>query len=211
MHEPERVPGARLDLCRFLAACYCEPEAAFAEERLFESMQAAAALLDADLSANAHRLADAFEQEDLLALRVDYTRLFLGPVQPLARPYGSSWLNSAPAAEQDPTHEVVDLYRQCGFDLDESLQDLPDHVAVELEFLYLLNFRIREAGAAGAEQAAELTRLIALREQFLVQHLAAWIEPFTHAVQAGAECAFYRDVAALTALWVRLQNKAPIR
>lgn len=206
MHEPERVPGARLDLCRFLAACYCEPEAAFAEERLFESMQAAAALLDADLSANAHRLADAFEQEDLLALRVDYTRLFLGPVQPLARPYGSSWLNSAPAAEQDPTHEVVDLYRQCGFDLDESLQDLPDHVAVELEFLYLLIGRQNEARQAGDDDAASVAVL--LQRRFLANHLGAWIGPFAAAVRAGAQTAFYRELADLTEAFLHLQDAA---
>jgi TorA maturation chaperone TorD len=199
------------DLCRFLSACYYEPTQAFTEERLFESMTAAAQRLHPDLAALAQGLGAAFAAQDLQTLLVDYTRLFLGPVNPLAQPYASFWLTGEKTLMQDTTQAVLGLYAEGGFDIDDAFQELPDHVAVELEFLYLLNFRIREAAAAGAEEAAELTRLNALREQFLVQHLAAWIVPFTQAVQTGAECAFYRDVAALTALWVRLQHKAPNR
>jgi TorA maturation chaperone TorD len=198
------------DLCRFLSACYYEPTQMFAEEHLFESMAAAAQKLHPDLAALAQGLGAAFAAQDLQTLLVDYTRLFLGPVNPLASPYGSVWLTGEKTLMQDTTQSVLGLYAQGGFDIDEAFQELPDHVAVELEFLYLLNFRIREATAAGAgaEAAAERPRLSALREQFLDQHLGAWVGPFTQAVQAGAECAFYRDVAALTALFVQLQRQA---
>ena len=39
--DPDRA-SAREDLCRFLAACYYEPGPEFAEEKLFDSMLAAA-------------------------------------------------------------------------------------------------------------------------------------------------------------------------
>ena len=46
---------ARADLCRFLAACYYEPGPEFAEEKLFESMQAAASRVHPDFAAGAPR------------------------------------------------------------------------------------------------------------------------------------------------------------
>ena len=89
--DPDQA-GAREDLCRYLAGCYYEPGPEFAEEGLFDSMLAAASRIDPGLAEHARRLGEAFAAQDLQTLLVDYTRLFLGPVQTLAKPYGSVWL-----------------------------------------------------------------------------------------------------------------------
>lgn len=198
---PVKAVPARADLCRFIAACYYEPCAAFAEERMFDSMLEAASRVDADLAAHARRLGEMFVEQDLQALLVDYTRLFLGPARPLAAPYGSIWLTGDPALMQESTVAVLDLYRKVGFDIDEDLRDLPDHVAVEMEFLYLLIFA--ECQASGGKAAAGSAR--DLKHRFLTQHLAAWIGPFTRAVEAGAACGFYRELAALTRRFVQME------
>ncbi|MHB8950745.1 MAG: TorD/DmsD family molecular chaperone, partial [Rhodoferax sp.] len=128
---------ARADLCRFLSACFYEPAPEFAEEKLFDSMLLAATQVHPDLAEHARKLGEAFAAQDLQTLLVDYTRLFLGPVQALASPYGSSWLG-APAQTQEqenPALAVLDLYSAGGFETDEAFSDLPDHMAVELEFL----------------------------------------------------------------------------
>jgi putative dimethyl sulfoxide reductase chaperone len=194
--DPDQA-AAREDLCRFLSACYYEPAAEFAEERLFDSILAAAQRLDPALSEPARRLGEAFAAQDLQTLLVDYTRLFLGPVNPRAKPYGSSWLSSESTLMQDSTLAVLDLYREGGFDIDEAFRDLPDHVAVELEFLYVLNFRQNQArllGDGAAQAEAE-----SLQQRLLETHLGRWIVPFTAAVKSGAETAFYRELADLTA------------
>lgn len=198
MTDPDNdQAAAREDLCRFLSACYYEPAAEFAEERLFESILAAAQRLDPALAEPARRLGEAFVAQDLQTLLVDYTRLFLGPVNPRATPYGSFWLNGETTLMQDSTMAVLDLYREAGFDIDEAFRDLPDHVAVELEFLYVLNFRQNQArllGDSAAQAEAE-----ALQQRLLDTHLGHWVGPFTAAVQHGAETAFYRELAGLTA------------
>jgi TorA maturation chaperone TorD len=188
---------ALADLCRFVAGCYYEPEPAFTEERLFESLQAVAATVDADLAVAALRLGQAFAAQDLQTLLVDYTRLFLGPGQPLASPYGSSWLPRPPDAEADPHSGLLDLYREGGFDLDPSFSDLPDHVAVELEFLYLLQFNLNQAQAAG--DAEGLAAVRALKGRFMAEQFGQWIQPFTAAVQESAGTAFYRELGQFTA------------
>lgn len=196
---------AREDLCRFLAVCYYEPGPEFAEERLFDSMREAAACLDPGLEASAQRVGEAFAALDLESLLVDYTRLFLGPVAAPARPYGALWLGQDQVLMQDSTMDVLALYREGGFDLAENFREAPDHIAAELEFLYLLLFRERVAGGEGDSVA--LARAERLRHRLLGEHLGRWAGPFTRAMRAGAHTAFYRELADLTAGFVDLEMR----
>ncbi len=206
-HDPGQA-GARVDLCRFLAACYYEPSPEFAEERLFDSMLGAASRIHPDLEAHARRLGEAYAADDMQTLLIDYTRLFLGPVDPRARPYGSYWLSGETTLMQPSSVDVLALYEQGGFEIDEEFRELPDHVAVELEFLYLLLFKQNQAKALG--RLDDLAAAEQLQRKFLAEHLGAWIGPLAAAVQAGAETAFYRELAALTERFVRMEGGAPI-
>jgi TorA maturation chaperone TorD len=194
--------AARIDLARFIASCYYQPEPAFAEERLFDSIRACAALLDPGLGNDADRLAAAFATEALQDLLVDYGRLFLGPGEALARPYASSWLGGGNGVLGEPALEAQRLYAQGDFEVDAGFADLPDHVAVELEFLYLMQFR--EAAARRDGELAEARQAAALRERFVHEHLGRWLGPFLAALQAGATTAFYKALAELTGRYVRL-------
>lgn len=198
--------SARADLCRFLSACYYEPAPEFAEENLFHSMLVAAASIHPDLADSARKLGEAFAAQDLQTLLVDYTRLFLGPMQALASPYGSSWLSALVQTEENPPLAVLDLYSAGGFEIDEEFRELPDHVAVELEFLYLLIFNKNQASQAGNMDDLTLTEL--LQRRFLGEHLGVWMGPFAAAVKAGADTAFYRELAALTERFVRMEAGA---
>ena len=197
---------ARADLCRFLAACYYQPGSEFAEEHLFASMLAAASRVEPEFAHRARRMGEAFAAEDSETLLVDYTRLFLGPVAPLAKPYGSVWQDGQQALLRESTMAVQDLYEEGGFDIDEDFHDLPDHIAVELEFLYLLIFRETQATANG--DLAAMTATTALRRRFLAEHVGAWIGPFTTAMHDGAETGFYRELAGLTARFVATEAAA---
>ncbi len=201
--------AARADLARLLAASYYQPGPEFAEERLFDSMQAAAAGVDAGMAARARSLGDAFAGADPQELLVDYTRLFLGPTNTLAQPYGSVWLERRQALMQDTTAAVLGLYAEAGYEIDETFRDLPDHIAAELEFLYLLLFRQAEAVRNGDTEAR--TGHAALQRRFLDEHLGRWAPPFTAAVREGAQSAFYRELAALTDVFVRTEAGSPRR
>jgi len=197
---------AREDLCRFLAACYYEPTVEFTEEHMFDSMLAAAERLDPELAAHTRRLGEAFAAAALQELLVDYSRLFLGPVQALARPYASVWLSGENVVMQDTTMALLQLYEQGGFAIDDNFQELPDHVAVELEFLYLLTHQLNQARAAGDAEAVQALQL--LRTAFLDGHLGRWLGGFILAVHDHAQTDFYRELAELTELFVRLEGQA---
>jgi len=191
--RPQFTALAREDLCRFVAACFYQPCVEFVQERLFDSIVEAAHAVDPRLGAQAQQLREAFFAEELETLLVDYTRLFLGPGEPLARPYGCYWLTGTATVMEAPTLAVLELYREGGFDLDPECREVPDHVAVELEFLYLLEFRRNRAHEAGDTGA--LAALESLQQRFLSAHLGAWLDRFAAAVQQGAQTAFYRELA----------------
>lgn len=206
-YDPDEAT-AREDLCRFLSACYYEPGVEFAEEKLFDSMRVAGTKLSPDLAEHARNLGAAFASEDLQTLLVDYTRLFLGPIQALAQPYESAWLGVPEQTEDNPPPAVVELYREGGFDIDDDFMELPDHVAVELEFLYLLTFNKNQAARNGEQdEAATIERL---RQRLLSQHLGVWIAPFSAAVAANAQTAFYRELAAFTLRFIAMQSDAGV-
>jgi len=196
---------ARENLCRFLAACYYQPGPEFAEEKVFDSMLDAATRLHPDLAAHARRLGAEFSAEEPENLLLDYTRLFLGPAHIVAKPYGSVWLDGEKTLMGDSTMAVQELYHEGGFEIDEEFRELPDHIAAELEFLYLLIYRENEGHRNGS---AEALKWVALKKRFLDEHLGLWIGPFTAAVKAGARSSFYRELAGLTDRFVEQEKEA---
>jgi TorA maturation chaperone TorD len=197
--------AARADLCRFLAGCYYEPGPEFAEEKLFDSLLAAATAIDPELAAGAGRLGEAFSAESTGDLLIEYTRLFLGPVDAPARPYGCVWMGTEKTLMQDSTMAVLKLYEEGGFDLADDFRELPDHIAAELEFLYLLLFR--ESRAQRDADAKALAETAALKKRFLDEHLGRWVGPFADAVMSAAQSAFYRELADMTDRFVGMEAR----
>ncbi len=197
MTETEMLQAlAREDLCRLLAACYYEPEPAFAAEGLFDNLLAAARQVDETFVPHAQAMGEAFRATEAQALLLDYTRLLLGPMDILAKPYGSVWLDQEKTLMTDSTMAVLELYKEADYEMDEEFRELPDHIAAELEFLYLLIFRENEALRAGDAAKLELAR--DLKQRFLTQHLGRWIGPFAAAMRGNAQTDFYRQLADLT-------------
>lgn len=197
--------AARADLCRLLAACFYEPGPEFVEEKMFESLAGAAALVDSGMATVANRIGEDFGGQPLEALRVDYTRLFLHPTLPQALPYESAWIGSDdPTGRQGAMDAVVGFYRDHGFEVDDGFRDLPDHVAAELEFLYTVLFR--EAGARNAGDGRGREHAGAIRRAFVDRHLGRWMPPLARAMRVGAETPFYRSLAELAETFVAFER-----
>lgn len=184
---------ARADMYRLLSACFYQPEEAFLEEEVFGQLKTAMAQVNPRWVPEAAVLEDTFRAAGCEVLMLDYSRLFLGPFDILASPYGSVYIDGEKIVMGDSTMRTLELYRQGGFEVAGDFPEVPDHVAVELEFLYLLSLRIGQE-----TDAAERRRLVTLKRTFLEEHLGQWIEPLAAAVCKGAETEFYKTLAALT-------------
>lgn len=134
-------------------------------------------------------------------LRDEYSRLFLGhaPCSLHETAYGDGRRIAGRAAE---LADISGFYRAFGFELSESDPDLPDHIAVELEFYSLLLVKQAYAGSRRRPAQRAITRKAAHR--FLEQHLGRWVGALAAGLAAQRPAAPYRELArALHALIAR--------
>ena len=67
----------------------------------------------------------------------------MGPYRLLAPPYGSVYLEKNRRVMGDSTMDAKKRYQEAGLKL--TLKEAPDHVAIEMEFMYYLIYREIEA------------------------------------------------------------------
>lgn len=196
--------AAVADVYRLLSACFYQPEAAFGEEKVFAQLAEALGVCAPQMQGKAVLLGTGFREETLENLLLDYTRLFLGPFDIQAKPYGSVYLDGEKVVMGDSTMDAMACYKRGGFEPAEDFREMPDHVAVELEFLYLVNFRKAEALASGNQE--QLAEYEAMRRGFLQKHLGRWVADFVARITAEATSNFYRVLGELLAAFIERQK-----
>ncbi|MDO8956704.1 MAG: molecular chaperone TorD family protein [Deltaproteobacteria bacterium] len=191
----------RADSYRLLSACYYRPQKALGEERVFENLSSACQMVCKEAVEWAWALSASFRQESEQDLLVDYAKLFVGPFELLAPPYGSVYLERKKGVMGDSTVAAQRIYEAMGLGMDKDFHELPDHITVELEFMYyLVHEEIRAYGQADRDG---VRNILEQQEMFLKSHLGAWVFAFTERVQQGCETSFYRNLARCTSLFVR--------
>ena len=206
MNEQQSAAANREDVYRLLAACYCSPTKALLEENCCEALASLLSVLAPEAAARAAEAGKLSAGQSVEALAVEHARLFLGPFQLVAPPYGSYYLDDKKTVMGDSTALVEAFYRSCGLHLSDDFHELPDHITAELEFMAFLAFSQRQAEAAGGHD--ESTRLLGLQREFLGRFLMPWLEPFTAAVINDGEAPFYQTIAQCTAAYVITDNDA---
>lgn len=135
---------------------------------------------------------------DMDALIIDYSKLFVGPYGLLASPYGSAYLEEESRIMGDSTVDVKKRYEEEGLDI--SLKEAPDHIAIELEFMYFLVFKEIEAFNNHDSEGVALYQ----RKQrtFSETHLGVWISEFADKIESKAQTEFYKTLAQVTRTFV---------
>jgi putative dimethyl sulfoxide reductase chaperone len=200
MPTPVTVNATREDVYRLLAACYYPPTPALLEENCCASMASLLEGVAADAAQHAADAALAAGNSSVDALAVEHARLFIGPFQLVAPPYGSIYLDDAKTVMGDSTARVTAFYHACGLHLADDFHELPDHFAVELEFMSYLAFKQRGAELSG--DTDETARIMSLEKEFLDRFLLPWLEPFTSAIIADGEAPFYQAIARCSAEFI---------
>jgi TorA maturation chaperone TorD len=190
----------RLDAYRLLADGYYRPE-----HSLLDNLGKLATCMDRVCSDAGQYIksmqVDIAGMKGAELLEIDYARLFVGPFNLLAPPYGSVYLEGERQVMGSSTADVQMRYRAVGLDIDTGFKDAPDHVAAELEFMHFLIFKAMEAAGQGA--ADQVIASLTNQQAFLEIHLGAWIHEFADNVVKNATTSFYRNLARATEKFIK--------
>ena len=187
---------ARAKAYRLLSALYYPPD-----ENAGDTLDSLVELWGAHQPDLLPLVADMQEEADPQSLVLVYTPLFLGPFKVLASPYGSVYLEEKREVMGASTQEVARLYQQAGLELSAASREVPDHIAIELEFMYYLIYRQGEALAG--DDPASATVWLERQSDFLHRHLGHWIGQFAQAVRAHTSAgSFYGNLAEVTLSFV---------
>jgi TorA maturation chaperone TorD len=103
-------------------------------------------------------------------LLVIYSRLFLVPGDRHPSLNTGAYLDGTVAGDSVTAMETC--YRRCGLEKDAAVQDLPDHLAIQLEFVARLLAAESQAGITGTAP------LPITAGEFLASFVVRWIGPF---------------------------------
>ena len=134
-------------------------------------------------------------------LKIDYARLFVGPFNLLAPPYGSVYLEGERRVMGASTADVQKRYQVAGLDVATGFKDAPDHIAAELEFMHFLIFKAMEAANQG--DVNSIVTCFLNQQSFLKDHLGAWVPEFTGKIVDNAKTSFYQNLARATEAFIK--------
>ncbi len=180
-----RCEEIRRESYRLLAQCYYLPD-----EELIETLEQSEELAGWRRGGGGN----SWTVGDIDSLKIDYTRLSMGPYRLLAPPYGSVYLEKTRRVMGDSTMDAKQRYQEAGLNL--TLKEAPDHVAIELEFMYYLI--CREIEAIVNYNESDIALYLKKQKDFLQNHLGKWVSKFTDNISANAETVFYQNVAHIT-------------
>ncbi len=170
--------------------------------KALEELSQALEHLGSDAMEDAHRLGKAFDDGKTKepSLEVEYTRLFVGPFHTPAPPFGSVYLEQARRLMGDSTMDAREHYLSLGLDLASDLNEAPDHVSTELEFMYVL-IRRSIAHIETADYDA-LSQIVSHQRLFLGKHLGAWVTAFSDKILEHTQTAYFRILASVLRTFV---------
>ena len=198
----------RGDCYRLLAACFYLPKKeVFIQEGLLPTLKGLLLDVCPSCSVYASAMCNALENSSENELALEYARLFVGPFELKAPPYGSLYIDREKRVMGDSTVAVMKLYQEAGLDISEDFRELPDHVAVELEFMYYLIFKEIEALEKFEKETA--MRYLKLQDTFKHEFLGKWIALFCKKIKDEAENNFYVSLSDCLSDFVALD--APVR
>lgn len=191
----------RGDCYRLLSACFYQPQKeTFLQEELFKNLEGLLRSISPDAAAHASVMERTFlkySEEDLL---VAYAKLFIGPNELSAPPYGSVYLDGEKVVMGDSTMETIKIYEEQGLSMDSEFRNMPDHITVEMEFVYYLIFK--EVAALENSQWGTALDYIKTQGLFFDRFLERWIKLFCDKIKHGTDNEFYTSLAECVSAFI---------
>ena len=192
--------SSRMEAFRLLSDCYFLPDPGLSEK--LDNLEFNMANVCKPAVVFIQRMRKEFEAvANLEPLKVDFSKLFVGPYHLFAAPYGSVYLDGERKIMGNSTLDVKNRYREAGLDTAKNFKDAPDHITAELEFMYYLIFKEIEAFSNADIETA--IAFIQKQKFFLEGHLMAWVPEFANSIIEYAENPFYLNLAKATEAFLK--------
>jgi len=120
----------------------------------------------------------------------EYNRLFL--IKPKAPPYETFYTDAEGQLRGLLTAKLEEKYLNAGLAISPELNELPDHISVELEFMAYLC--MKEAEACQNTDDIETARFRAQQISFMGQHLARWFPRFSQRIKESEPRSIYQNM-----------------
>ncbi|MEC1718930.1 TorD/DmsD family molecular chaperone [Schinkia azotoformans] len=153
---------------------------------------------DQDLYLLASTLLKESKKKNIDSLTLDFGRLFVGSSRPLASPYASIYLEGKWEVMGQSTIDTLQYYKEAGLEIKEGFHELPDHIAVELEFIYYLIYKYLEE---------KDEKYLLSQQKFVEKILNKWVPSFTKLIKEHAETDYYKFIGTLLEKWVEKDAK----
>lgn len=182
----------RGDCFKLLAACFYEPDRAlFIEEKVGEKLGLLFDNLAPNIADTARQMQKVMEESGQEKMSIDHATLFVGPFELLASPYGSVYIEKKRLVMGESSVNAARYYQEA--DLSVDIREPPDHIVVELEFMYYLCNK--EASAAQNGLSGDVNRFREMQARFYHRAMKPWVGEFCAAVRAGTDNRFYINLA----------------
>ena len=129
----------------------------------------------------------------------EYNRLFL--VKPKAPPYESSYIKLSGQSEGMIAAEISGIYGQAGLIVDPETNELPDHIAVELEFMSFLCEKEKIALQDGYQEGVITVQK--QQQKFVDEHLACWYPKFAKQTLLETKKSLYEILTLTTFVFLK--------
>ena len=137
------------------------------------------------------------------AIHEDYARLFIGPHIP-APLWESVLRDEEHLLFGKDTLDVRHFYQNIGLVFPQNASEPDDHLALELECMWVLNASLLGAIQNPEQDLAVIQASCRLQQQFLAEHVLQWVPQTCKILEEAAQTAFYRLFARLLSSFLPL-------
>jgi putative dimethyl sulfoxide reductase chaperone len=181
---------AQLEIAyRLLSASLYQPSEEWHEENIFANLGEALKEVSPETVGMAAIMKESSRNRTRDELSLAFARLFVGPFHLQAPPYGSVYLEPGNRVMGETTMAVNRFYEESGLSLDGDSPEMPDHMAVELEFMSYLLQRAMRAEEEGDTETYSFW--VEKRRSFLGAFLSRWYGEFCDNIRNGTDDRFY--------------------
>lgn len=191
----------RAAILNIFSALFCQPEEEFIKNKnIFNNLKTCFETINPDCISSVQKMQDSLKKYTSQDLLIEYARLFIGPFKIQVPPYSSLYFGEK-TLMSNVTIWVLEYYQKAGLDFDKNVKDLPDHIAVETEFLYYLLFNeINELKLGNIEN---MRKFHDLQVHFINNHYRIWVPNFCKEIVEKSQNDFYKALAVCFEKFVR--------